>query len=228
MAENDGLDKRVFDFFGLPRELRNEVYAHLNKDLCVNSGYDQTGELIKPQTYATAVPIPHVLRICRQLKTEYEEAFKGGFTITFKDLGAPDYEPALEGDLDKFTKAEALILAHCDLLDCPAACGAYRDLESHVQWMQTILPRLNNLRDLRVRVYQCQLHDAETSSGQIHPPNQPISKQLDKLVKRANLSRLEVYPFMKVEGSGEATDGVKAYESAQATEKVWTKETGWQ
>ena len=229
MAENEKTDEKMFKFFDLSRELRNEVYTNLTKYLCVSSGYDEVHEEpIRAETYTADAPIPHLFRLCRQFKTEYEETFKQGFTIIFRDIGSMDYEPALEGDLDRYTKAEVFVLAYCDDAGCPGhKCGAYYDLRDHVGWIEKMLPSLQNLRDLRVRVYQCQSHDSSVECAPVHPPMQ-LRDHLDRLVKLATLSRLEVYPFVKVEGSGNAADGVVAYESAQAPEKVWTKEDGWQ
>jgi hypothetical protein len=93
-------------------------------------------------------PIPHLFRLCRQFKTKYEDSFKDGFTITFKDLGSSSYEPMLERDLDRYTKAEALILLYCESVcssDVIYLCG----------WIPEALTKLSLVKYVKLEIYTC-------------------------------------------------------------------------
>ena len=80
--------KGIFDFFGLPRELRDKVYGWLTQDLCLcGSDDDEENEPTIIEVRLVAAPLPKLFTLCRQFRTEYEERFKHGLTATFKDLG---------------------------------------------------------------------------------------------------------------------------------------------
>ena len=84
----DAATKNRFDFFGLPRELRNEVYSLLAQDLCLCSDVDDNEDYPTAiEIRVVAAPLPKLFTLCRRFKTENEERFKCGLTAIFKDLG---------------------------------------------------------------------------------------------------------------------------------------------
>lgn len=141
MAENsegtEYLGKDVFDFFGLPRELRNEIYSLLTE--IKHLSLDPEEEDMHPtKAYITAVPLAQLFTLCHQFKTEYEEMFKHGLQVTFQDMGGRIQAPILNEGLDKITRAEFLSLAFCDDDSCNLSyCGAHDDTAMHIEAIQT-------------------------------------------------------------------------------------------
>lgn len=138
--------KDVFDFFGLPRELRNEIYSLLTEVKYLSTDRGENDEHPTKVSIAAA-PLNHPLTLCRQFKTEYEETFKHGLKITFQDMGGQIRAPQITGDLDKITRAEIIVIAFCgELPSCALPwCGAADDTNSHVTAIKTTVQNFKNL-----------------------------------------------------------------------------------
>jgi hypothetical protein len=231
-VDADAAKKDIFDFFGLPRELRNQVYSLLAQDLCLCSDADDDEDYSTAiEVRVAAAPLPKLFTLCRQFKTEYEELFKRGLTATFKDLGRDIWTTdilasakSITPRLDRVTKAEIHLLTICQSNDCKNnQCGTCFDLSSHIDWIRAVVPEVPKLKEIEVKIYKCQLgHPADASS---HSPR--LEETLDKVTAFPLTCRIEVFPFyVSPEDSG-AVHGVKAYEEQQAPEMVWTKDLGW-
>ena len=64
----------IFDFFRLPRELRDQIDAEITTDLEIASGRDEGGEPIRIEVMVRDGPVQKVLHLCRQFKEEYSES----------------------------------------------------------------------------------------------------------------------------------------------------------
>jgi hypothetical protein len=224
-VEADAATKDIFDFFGLPRELRNEVYSLLTANLCLCSGYDD--ELTAFEVRVAAAPLPELFTLCRQFRVEYEEQFTHGLTATFKDLGREIYtsENVICGRLDRITKAEILLLTICEGNACSDdSCGTYADLSDHIDWIEVVVPKFPNLKEVAVKIYNCQSAYHVDASNH----NSIMDDILCRLKPLPLTTRIEVYPFYVLQEYSGAVHGIKACEEKQAPEMVWTKDLGWQ
>jgi hypothetical protein len=159
MAESNHLEhnmaqssRGIFDFFGLPRELRNEIYSMLThvKTLC--RGRNAEGVATQFEASIKSAPIPKAFSLCRQFKTEYEEAFEDGMTLVIRDLWSGMKTPSTAGWLDNITRAQILLLLGCKHgCNYDGVCRIYADLKDHLEWIKDILPQLKELKALEVR-----------------------------------------------------------------------------
>jgi hypothetical protein len=91
----DHSDRQIFDFFGLPRELRDEIYSILGKEVEIVKAFDDTGRARELQVTVADVMLPEVQTLSRQFKTEYDENHKRGTKIIFEDFGGAIRCPAI-------------------------------------------------------------------------------------------------------------------------------------
>ena len=68
---------QTFDFFGLPRELRDEIYLMLAVDTDPVGGINKCNRPKDIQVGTERGPFAKLLRLNRQLKSEYEEQLQG-------------------------------------------------------------------------------------------------------------------------------------------------------
>jgi hypothetical protein len=97
MAESDDLrlrptdatvEERIFDFFGLARELRNEIYPMLTEDVEVQNGCrdsDGDGDRFHVTVRNKLLLTPLLLN--HQFKEEYEQETKHHEALVFEDTG---------------------------------------------------------------------------------------------------------------------------------------------
>lgn len=216
----------IFDFFGLPKELRNQIYSLLTESRVVVKPHDEHGQLENLQACIPAMPIPMMFTLCCLFKTEYEETFKRGLAITFKDLGAVIEPPAITQQFNRFIKAAVFILAFCNRQHCNGdSCHAVGDLGDHLDWIKTTALQLKNLKELEVKIYQglCDIVPGEYATHSSFATH----KLFDEFIAVSGIERIELFPIFLMTG-GLEKNGWKAYESNQTPEAIWTKKYGWE
>ena len=82
---SDATARQIFDFFGLPAELRNEIYSHLTEDVKLDSGEDRKGVAVRSDVVVKDTVIINCLLLNRQFKEEYEHEIASRQTLVFTD-----------------------------------------------------------------------------------------------------------------------------------------------
>lgn len=226
--ESSTMDGKVFDFYGLPGELRNEIYALLTQQKTLDSGYDHgDDDARRIAARLDNIPLPKAFTLCRQLKSEYEDIFKHNFTIVCKDLGPIDGPYWLANIPRGIAAAEFLLLAICGNDRCSNDwCDGCEDLETHVSWIMEFVHEFEGLKDLTFRVYKCQIVEGNEANGTQHLAL--IDKSLSQLTEMPLATCVEVYPvFMIKDGDRNPWDAVEAYDAKSEPESVWTRKDGW-
>lgn len=221
MSDHD----QIFDFFGLPRGLRNNIYGLLTRDVVIAQGSDAQGY---PNTVRIQVqdgPFQQLLHLNHQFKAEYEQEIKRFQTILFRDLGSaalerPSLPPALYVE-----KAEFTIISLCLSV---GACrdGDHWDMSCHLDWITSSVTSLSNLKALKIKAYPqwisaqyLQPHDSHDTA---------MLGRLDRLTKMAKVTRIEVYPLRAKIEALDLEKRTEAYEKHEGLKLVWTKQSGWQ
>jgi hypothetical protein len=218
--------REIFDFFGLPRELRNEIYSMLThvKTLC--HGRNAEGVATQFEASIKSAPIPKAFSLCRQFKAEYEEAFEDGMTLVIRDLWSGMKTPSTAGWPDDITRAQILLLLGCKHgCNYEGGCRIYADLNDHLEWIKDILPQLKELKALEVKIFPCQ------RLGQNHKSIDITANKVRRVVALPVTSLIEVYPYFSLV-NGDAIIGpceiAGVYEGSRAPVADWRKRDGWQ
>ena len=221
-----GHDERIFEFFELPRELRDLIYALLTEDRQLSDGKDPM-DPAKPIGFHIMVSgmIPKLTTLNHQFSAEYEQAYKSVPTKTYKDIGAPIRPPKIPR---KSTKAKIVLLVVCRSKNCDGSgnwCVLLDQLYDHVRWIKLSI-EAGLLGEVDVKLYPSRHH---TSDDLAH--SRDIMGVFHKLTEFGALSSIQLFPCRLLsdeEVKSKAAAGVKAYEISNAPEKVWTKKGGWQ
>lgn len=221
---------QVFDFFHLPRELRDEVYINLATDITLVSGSLSDGARRGIQVLVGNGPVPKLLRLNHQFKDEYGKQIERMQVLTFKDLGGTltqPSQPIANAQPSIFTKVELNLLALCTPDTCTAEwCDGAEDISTHIIWTNNTLTNLTRLEEVVIRLYVHWKADGEPKWPHAgHGPG--IYLQLNNLVKTSRLSRLEVYPFYWNEDYDDTVNRVAIYKKHEDLVALWTKEEGW-
>ena len=190
-------DAHIFDFFRLPRELRNEVYSLLTKSKTFCDGRNNVGVVDQLHVSIKAAPIPELFSLCRQFKAEYQETFKHGMTITIKDLYTSLQAPTMAAWPDDISRVQIVLLLICKDPEYHSnesvTCGIAGNLHAHLRWIEEMLPQLKQLKDLEIRIYPCQ------GPAKTHKPIDTAAVALTQMVALPVTSLVEVYPFFELE-----------------------------
>lgn len=229
--EFDLKDRLFFDFFALPRELRDEIYSLMTKSVKLESGMHANGE--GPKGIAVSVanaPIQNLLLLNHQFKSEYKEQIDPLRTIQFRDTGGDLNKPTPKIDLSLFKKSEMDLLALCTAgHSCDSDwCDAAEDILTHAGWISGIIESLANLEDLKIRLFI----DWKTSGkpkwpAPSHGPDSNIVQHVKDLTSSPKLSRLEIYPFRWSHKDDNANNRTRIYEEHEELVALWTKEKRW-
>lgn len=214
-------DKDVFDFFALPRELRNMVYPLLVEDHILNE------HLATTEARILHVPLPELQTLSHQFRDEYNETFKQGLTINFEDYRAEGYWPEIPPPPQNITKAKFILLMICDSSNCAHhVCQAEEDTAHHLEWITEIIPNMKDLKSVEVTVY-AHWYEAPPDGNATHGLLSSRSK-FDTLIECTATERIEVFPFVNVDQESKPEEARLAYEAEQEPAVVWTRKDGWQ
>lgn len=223
---DDSDTHRFFDFFGLPRELRDEIYCQLGQQVDLAS--DDTEEPTVIQATIRNVPIPKLLCLCTQFKEEYEKNLSGAQTLVLQDNGA-NTDLWVNDSLPSFSKVEMQIMVVCEN-DCPntGRCTAADDLGDHREWIQGFLDTSDSLTSLKVEIH-VQACNRITRTWPKLGHGVDFSKALTFLTNSSRLQQVTVTLF---ESTLEAVreDNVKGLEIYRETRDhvaTWSREAGW-
>lgn len=229
MAASSG-EEKTFNFFGLPRELRDRIYDHLtgaSKDAirfvkCSNYWPDEVS--------VECAPLIGALTLCHQFKDEYEERTRGYSTLIIKDLYCSFESPVLMSILRHLTRVSIEIVCTCfggSRCWSVAGCGAEIDLNSHERWIRSTLNQLADLEQVNIT---CLLPGDSAKSewfGSWH--SSLLLPALESMVQLPRLHSLKIYPLQRAdEEYGVMREYVRVpYERQERLLTEWTKSEGW-
>lgn len=146
----------TFNFFGLPRELRDVIYEYG----CMTSHHQALLRGAKDQKrmhirVVLRKPLLNLLLINRQFATEYQERrHKLRKTTVIDDeafMGSELLVPAKARDT---VRLELRLVLFCSNRDQPLySCRVTEDLEMHLRWIPSFTAQMTSLEDLHIKLY---------------------------------------------------------------------------
>lgn len=217
------------DFFKLPREMRDEIYSNLTKDVVIVEGVAKR-EQGKLKVTVKKAPMPNLARVSKQFKEEYERQNRPRRILSFKDLGGPLSDRKGVPDLTLYGTFRAIssdLLAICSNDGCTASdCLATLDVSEHAAWLQEIQDTLSSPAELTVRLCVQWRPGAQLSWVDVGHGSD-FSAKLNSFVEIVGLSRLEVYPFYWQDKYNRPGMCAQIFEDHENMVALWTKEEGW-
>jgi hypothetical protein len=218
-----------FDFFGLPAELRNEIYSMLTEDTTIKNGYFDDGEdEPPPDTHITILQkkLLNPLLLNRQLKEEYEQEVNQHQTLVIQDNGQqwPSFEPG--GIMSSVTKVNLRLVVECSYFESTGRnCDCVEDVGTHMSWIQPSFGMINPPKQLSHLVIEVRPYNTDTqrdTSWLIHG-NKAIEK-LQGMPVASEDYRIEVYPAVQLENRLIHT----IYDDKRPPIGRWSRANGWQ
>ncbi|KAK0353466.1 hypothetical protein LTR91_023228 [Friedmanniomyces endolithicus] len=157
----------VFNFFGLPRELRDLIYDELDTTTArVKVTHKWSTKL---RAKAHDLPAPKMLQLSHRFSTEYRSIVRKKTTLVIEDHFGDFTRPEdITVELSRSVSTIQLVrlelyIAHARLpVDCRGedmdCCITGRDIALHKRWIPVLLAKLSQLTSLTVDVhipYQC-------------------------------------------------------------------------
>lgn len=216
------------EFFNIPREMRDEIYSHLSKDILIPDAMAVGTKRV--QVLVKKGPIPKLARVNKQFKEEYEELNKSMQVLVFKDSGQMLQVPPLPftaKQICAFPLVEFELLCMCDPKDCTnASCMLSQDISGHLEWIADTRKDLPAGVEAVARLYVNWISERKpTWPDWGHRAN--MSEQMDRMIEMEGLTRLEVYPWYDLDGLGEMANRRRIYEKHEDIVALWTKKRGW-
>jgi hypothetical protein len=107
---SDATRERVFDFFGLPGELRNAIYSLLTKDVAIETRYQYNTEQSDMDAVVKDKMLVNCLLLNRQFKEEYEQLIGSRQTLIFTDINYNLARVELQGVIKKTSNVKLRLL----------------------------------------------------------------------------------------------------------------------
>lgn len=206
----------IFDFFGLPPELRNMVYSYLTEEVTFDA--DAFGEPDGIQVTLQQKILSKPLLLSRQFKDEYETEMRARQVLVFKDVGnTPEYErlPAL---FNRTTTSKIQLGVVCP--GQGARCSCNEDIETSVGWIQRQLAEIKCLKAVKIELHPCLAQDITTEWAE-HAPGATAAFE-DVVQAPVNLG-IELYPHKAFKPE----NLIMAYDDRRPPLMKWTRSEGW-
>ena len=166
LASDKVKEERIFDFFGLPRELRDAIYSMLAIDSEIGSGLKKDGQR-GIQVKVQCGLLVDLLVLNHQFKSEHEERLKPGQTLLLVDLGGENLEPQIKKAPFAMTRVEISLIAYCGQQTCSGpTCNASEDMRLHSSWIQSTIARFERLGEVNIKIYSVSGSPRVDSSAQ--------------------------------------------------------------
>lgn len=138
-------NRNTFDFFGLPRELRDTIYEYLlvtDKPLRLRE-LDYNYPMVDPKPTISHAPGRKCLTLNAQFKTEYEQELHLMASLTFHDNGtALDY-PVISGSLKHLQNVKLELQ-----INPRVHSSVGREITVHIAWATELKAQLLNVKHL--------------------------------------------------------------------------------
>lgn len=226
-------DDRVFDCFNLPRELRDEVYSYLTKDLSVESGSSSMGSgKTRMRVILKHVQINKVRLLNHQFKTEYDERTKYIYINTLEDTGGT---PDDQIPPSRLLRRPPIVRLEIHVLGAVPSSGsceenweeAIEDIVSHTQWISCLPKVLSELKRLKIHVYFSSTCEDRQQWMQ-HRHAEDIGLELEHMTNIPKIDALEVYTFEWPEGMQKPDrKGESVYKCLRGPVAEWKVDGGW-
>ena len=225
---DDPTEERIFDFFGLPRELRNEIYSMLTEDVGLQKGYDDDDDDddeydehagLRITVQSKMLLTPRLLN--HQLKNEYEQEMKDHETLVIKDIGGPWLQKMQTVRVMAGVRSAIIYLL---ILCSPKTssnppCNCMDDLEEQVAWINGQSKLLRSLQPLKVEIHPCSQRETEWNDH-----GRGAIEDFESMLEFVGDLQIEVFPLSR-HMSGYLG---RAPEDEAAPVSKWTRAGGWQ
>ncbi|KAK1059896.1 hypothetical protein LTR74_012312 [Friedmanniomyces endolithicus] len=216
-------EARPFEFFRLPRELRDSIYDLMIQDVPVKV-YDSIGTICEPPiSYMTVCNAPYIqlLILNKQFSNEYRQRIDKVMVLQLKyvshtQFGEPNY---LEDPLPSIKAVSFDLTVNWE--------GSSSQLEDHSlyyhqQWLHTVLKRVRDAENITVRLSARAGQHQTAQEWQDWRDVPRNCAALDSFVKTLSPSNLALYS----RDEDIDDEGVRGPKTEQLRE-TWTAEGGW-
>ena len=222
-------DRAIFNFFGLPRELRNEIYSYLTRDFTLDSGLDENNQQRKCRIIVKGAPIISLPLISRQFRSEYEGEVDSLPTVVVQDVGSILVGTKVKKSTDHFSKVHFYLLAsRAKEITCDTSVeAAIRDVPLHCQWPVLTLASIPQLKEVNISVYVPSSFE-DPAEWMKHAEIAKIRKALEALTKIPRLTTLSTFIFVwpsGIPGSDQNWDNI--YDCYRRPVAQWKVGEGW-
>ena len=183
----------VFNFFGLPQELRNEIYKCATVD-----EVDIKKKVAKMPTSVRLLmndaALAKLLTLNRQFKSKYEQSVNDVRTLVIKDPGS-GFRPLYlrNKTFPVFQRLEVHFQITVRRCSSRKTCRQALDVGEARRVTRSLLAQLERVQELSVKLLVV-LNDDEGSQRPLVPCSR-MKSELDKFTKIPRLIRLEVQPL---------------------------------
>ena len=210
---------KVFNFFGLPREIRDQIYSLLtlgSKQLSRRDKFRTSGSF---QITIRNTTLPNLLLVNREFKAEYEDNVVPNQTVGFLEMGQNLRYPKPTKYFQNFRKIKVLLRPVCSLY-CGRmnGCMAVEDVKQHFRWMQIALGAVHELQ-VKLFLYFTDEHVDDVTVQH----TRTVLDEARTLITLPNVNHVEIYPWSN-SMIDQRLEGCKDYQTPLAT---WTATGGW-
>lgn len=161
--------KAVFDFFGMPRELRDFVY---DKSLTAKFELDRRGDAYEAGVFARWIPTTRLLLVSRQFNTELRERSTCFSVLTIEERLSEtlSIDLTLTNHVALIPRLELKLSLQCggDDHDGSAVhCSVESEIDMHAAWIKELIAQMVRLHSLSIELYISPCADVSTCEEQV-------------------------------------------------------------
>lgn len=213
----------IFDFFGLPRELRDEIYSLLTEDHTIHRGLDEDGYPDGIEIVMTNCVLLNPCLLNHQFKNEYEQEVKDRQKLLVQDTGGQmDYQ-TLPLMIDRSTpKATVQMLLIHNTKSEDGSCLCAQEFEGHAEGLEHMFKDFEALKDVQIELRPC------TSSPMGRTWDVHREELMEHLIPIQNMrfvTKIELFPLFQ---QNQGVESYCTYKEHQVPVKTWTRAKGWE
>ncbi|KAK3645112.1 hypothetical protein LTR22_014914 [Elasticomyces elasticus] len=215
MAATSASQDKVFDFFQLPRELRDFIYAGLTCDIIIQGKVPRIQRAV-----IRSAPIEKLLTLNKQFNDEYDQYVRKASQMVIEDGIAISRKPIPLGKRACDVKrVEIRLLMFADTM-----YGALDELADHEEWVIATIQSLAKLESIECSYNLC----IEPSGEWLENWHEdPFWAAFEAFVNHSGVTTLD----RRKEVREDTAEDLSALRTSMASPipslATWTKESGW-
>ena len=220
--------ERVFDFFGLPAEVRNEIYSMLTEDIIIEDGYLDIKSVPGAHITIRQKGLLRPLLLNRRFKEEYQEEVDRHQTLVFQDNGDqwPTFNPC--SIMSKVSRVTLRLLIECSGFEFTGdICDCFREVGDHMLWIQRALGTAKSPKHLKIELWPYLVDtrvDTQHDKSWLENGTEAIARIRQMSVSSEDF-QIEVYSAVKRESNRLAHT---VYDDERPPIGKWSRASGWQ
>lgn len=218
-------EDKHFDFFELPRELRDGIYDGLTEDYALGRPHECLCPAAhmkpNPEVNLTGGPKPALLVLNRQFEHEYKEWVRRSALLIYRDISHCFTSTKLTGSLKDVSKFECHLTVYTGM---ESATTHADEAASHVQMLQSALEatleQVNKIQTLTVNVYVVMVSKATEADWLVLLQNSDFSFGLKELIDAVAPTKIALFTIL-----GRHWEQIP--DEDRRLRRTWTEGGGW-